>query len=149
MTDCSALPRFRRQHFCKIGMVSILYVGLGWTLSRAQTKVPVADSVNADHAAKMSKGLEIFKQYVRPILMQRCVKCHGGKMTESEFDLTDREKLFKGGTTGPAVVGGNSKDSLLYKLITHAQETHMPHHASNHTDAATRATASTLAHDRA
>jgi hypothetical protein len=75
----------------------------------------------------MARGLEIFKSQVRPVLAQRCLRCHGGKSTEAELDLTDRDKLLHGGTSGPAVVAGRAKESLLYKLVTHAREPHMPH----------------------
>src|SRR5271165_5935759 len=81
--------------------------------------------VSADHAAKMAQGLELFKKHVRPILEQRCLRCHGGKSVESELDLTDRDGLIKGGLGGPAIVAGKAKDSLLIKLISHARDPHM------------------------
>ena len=85
---------------------------------------------DADHAEKMARGLDLFKQHVRPVLVARCLNCHGGKKTESEFDLNDRDLLLRGGDAGPAILVGNAKDSLLYKLITHAREPHMPHATS-------------------
>jgi hypothetical protein len=93
-------------------------------------------SVDADHAAKMARGLEVFKKHVQPILTKSCVRCHGGKKTEGELDLTDREGLLRGGGRGPAVLVGNSKDSLLYKLITHARNPHMPRAGSKLSDEA-------------
>src|SRR5437764_15275712 len=66
------------------------------------------DAVSADHAAKMAKGLELFKKQVRPILEQKCLRCHGGKQTESELSLNDREGLLKGRLNGRAVVPGHS-----------------------------------------
>src|SRR5262245_20110652 len=86
-----------------------------------------APPVAGDHATKMARGLDLFKQHIRPLLMEKCVRCHGGKATESEFDLTDRDGLLKGGTQGPAVVAGNARDSLLHKLVTHARQPYMPH----------------------
>jgi len=96
----------------------------------AQSKTNPADPLGPDHAAKMTRGLELFKKQVRQVLTQRCLRCHGGKSVESEFDLSDRDKLLHGGTTGPAIVLGNSKDSLLIKLVNHAKEPHMPHNAA-------------------
>lgn len=83
--------------------------------------------IDADHAAKMARGLDLFKKHVRPVLVDRCLKCHGGKSTEADFDLSDRQGLLRGGNSGPAIVAGNARDSLLYKLITHGQKPHMPH----------------------
>ena len=97
----------------------------GWTALAADTKPPAAPP-DRDHAAKMARGLELFKKHVRPVLIQSCLRCHGGKKTESEFDLVDRAGLLKGGTAGPAVIPGKARASLLYKLITHQKEPNMP-----------------------
>lgn len=93
----------------------------------AQPKAPADKPLDPEHAAKMTKGLDIFKKHVRPVLIQQCLKCHGGKETiEAELDLSDRPALLKGGASGPAVLVGKGRDSLLFKLINHAREPHMP-----------------------
>src|SRR5260370_173512 len=91
-----------------------------------RTSAPRSGVVAADHAAKMTRGLEVFKKHVQPILVKNCVRCHGGKKTEGELDLTDREGLLRGGGRGPAILVGNAQDSLLYNLITHARDPHLP-----------------------
>jgi mono/diheme cytochrome c family protein len=98
-----------------------VFVVLAATAVSAQS-----DKVDPDHAAKMARGLEIFKQHVRPLMAERCVKCHGGKETEAGFDLTDRDPLLKGGESGPAVLIGNAKNSLMVKLLRHEKEPKMP-----------------------
>jgi hypothetical protein len=92
--------------------------------------------IDADHAEKMAKGLDVFKKHVKPILEAKCLRCHGGKKIESNFDLSDRDGLLKGGEFGNAVVPGKSKESNLVKLITHAKEPHMPHEAAKLPEAA-------------
>jgi len=82
--------------------------------------------LDPDHAAKMAKGLDVFKKSVKSILLENCVRCHGGKKTESDFDLTDREGLLRGGMHGKVIEPGKSKDSLLMKAIRHAREPFMP-----------------------
>jgi hypothetical protein len=82
--------------------------------------------VDPEHAAKMAKGLEVFKKHVKPVLVERCLRCHGGKAVESDLDLSDRDSLLKGGQHGPVVVPGKSQDSLLVKLISHQRDPHMP-----------------------
>src|SRR5439155_22885005 len=67
----------------------------------AGTAVGWAAPPDADHAEKMARGLELFKQQVRPVLIARCLNCHGGKKTESEFDLSDRCLLLRRGDAGP------------------------------------------------
>src|SRR4051794_10921317 len=61
-----------------------------------------------DHAEQMSKGLDLFKKGVRQTLVDKCLKCHGGKSTEGEFDLSTRELLLKGGKSGVAILSGRS-----------------------------------------
>src|SRR4029077_3448123 len=97
---------------------------LGNVACQGQTKT--AEPVGADHAEKMAKGLDIFEKHVKPILEAKCLRCHGGKKIESDFDLSDREGLLKGGQFGNAVVAGKSRESQLAKLIQHAKEPHMP-----------------------
>src|SRR5262245_54573942 len=103
--------------------LSLLFTGPAWA------DPPPAKPVDPDHAARMARGLDVFKKHVRPVLTQKCVRCHGGKETESHFDLTDRDALLRGGESGPAVLFGRGKESLLYKLIAHVKEPHMPHNS--------------------
>ncbi|HUQ91889.1 MAG TPA: PSD1 and planctomycete cytochrome C domain-containing protein [Bryobacteraceae bacterium] len=56
---------------------------------------------------------------VRPILAERCYPCHGGKVHMSELRLDRRADAMRGGGSGaPAIVPGNSRDSLLVKYIS-------------------------------
>jgi mono/diheme cytochrome c family protein len=127
MTNRRRLPRAYRHRLGLSLAAGVVCAGLAASGARAQSTAPPATVVERDHAAKMAKGLEVFKTHVRPILIQHCIKCHGGKKTESEFDLSERARLLRGGTAGPAIVVGNAKESLLYQLISHAKEPHMPH----------------------
>src|SRR5947207_8266854 len=63
---------------------------------------------------------------VKGILVENCVKCHGGEKTKGEFDLTSREGLLHPGSEGVNVVPGKAGESRLIKLIRHIDEPHMP-----------------------
>jgi hypothetical protein len=95
------------------------------TVARSQTRAP-ARPLDPDHAAKMARGLEVFKKHVRPVLVKRCLRCHGGEQVKSGLDLSDRAELLKGGSAGPAIVPGNARASLLLKLLRHDREPFMP-----------------------
>jgi cytochrome c553 len=99
---------------------------IGAALAAAQPQAISKNSLDAEHSAKMAKGLEVFKSHVRQTLLQRCLRCHGGKSTEAELDLSDRDRLLRGGMTGTAVVVGDARNSLLYRLINHAKQPRMP-----------------------
>jgi len=72
------------------------------------------------------EGLALFRNEIRPLLAHRCLKCHGGDAAEAEFSLISRQDLVKGGTSGPAIVPGKSRESRLFKRITHATQPGMP-----------------------
>src|SRR5437660_910293 len=83
--------------------------------------------VEKDHAEKMARGTDLFKKHVRAVLVTQCLKCHGGEKTEGELDLTDRDRLLRGGEHGPAVVPGEPKKSLLYLMVAHEKKPAMPY----------------------
>ncbi|MFP6668567.1 MAG: PSD1 and planctomycete cytochrome C domain-containing protein [Pirellulales bacterium] len=115
----------------------LLVVFCGFALSviadEPAAKPPAPTS--KEHAEQMARGLDLFKTDVRQILVKHCVKCHGGKETEGEFDLTTRAGLLRGGKEGKVVAIGRAKTSRLYKLITHSQEPEMPEDAAKLPDA--------------
>jgi mono/diheme cytochrome c family protein len=87
---------------------------------------PQEPPLPADHAEQMARGRELFTRHVRQILLDNCVKCHGGEKTRSGLDLTTRESLLKGGDNGPVVVPHKAKASRLLQLVSHLEEPHMP-----------------------
>jgi mono/diheme cytochrome c family protein len=84
-----------------------------------QTTVP------PDHARRMQEGLALFKEKVRPALVQNCLNCHGGKTIKAGLDLSDRAELVKTG-----VLDGGGAESRLMALIRHTEEPHMPQKAA-------------------
>src|ERR1700738_655260 len=57
-------------------------------LSAAGPFVPAEPVVSAEHARNMARGAELFRTSVRPLLIERCVKCHGGEKTRAGLDMT-------------------------------------------------------------
>ena len=74
-----------------------------------------AGSATAPHAeAELAK---VTQDDVIPIMLLRCVACHGARMQEGGLDLRTRESMLKGGKSGPAMVLGKPDESLLLKMI--------------------------------
>ena len=70
--------------------------------------------------AKPSPGGEIplgFARDIKGIMARFCLECHGAKNTESGLDLRTVKSMLKGGESGPAIVAGKPKESLLFELI--------------------------------
>ena len=71
------------------------------------------------HAADESSAedLKFFESKVRPVLIARCVKCHGATQQKGKLRLDSREAVLAGGESGPAVVRGQPAESLLIDAI--------------------------------
>jgi len=71
-------------------------------------------------AAEPSReAIEFFEKRVRPILVENCHKCHGEKQQKGGLRLDSIAAVLKGGDTGPAVVPGDPKKSLLVDAINY------------------------------
>ena len=73
-----------------------------------------------------SAALAYFTGTVKPVLRQNCYRCHSGLNHKSNFNLSARELLLKGGSNSPDVVPGHPENSLLVKLIRHANPAEHP-----------------------
>ncbi len=62
---------------------------------------------------------EFFEKSIRPVLVDKCYKCHSAEATKVKGGLLldTREGIRSGGDTGHAVVPGNLKESLLIKAL--------------------------------
>lgn len=70
-----------------------------------------------------------FNQEVRPILAQRCFKCHGmdDKGRKGELRLDTEDGAFKGGESGPAIVPGKPDQSeAITRIFTTDSDDVMP-----------------------
>ncbi|HEY2761262.1 MAG TPA: PSD1 and planctomycete cytochrome C domain-containing protein, partial [Pirellulales bacterium] len=59
-----------------------------------------------------------FRRDVQPIFVQHCYVCHGPSKSESGLRLDQRDRLFQGGDSGPAIVKGHSDQSRLIQYVT-------------------------------
>src|SRR3989304_3814072 len=55
---------------------------------------------------------------IKPILAARCYACHGGLKQQSGLRLDTGALVLKGGESGPAVMPGDSRQSLLVEKVT-------------------------------
>jgi uncharacterized protein DUF1553/uncharacterized protein DUF1549/cytochrome c len=112
-------------------MCSVLPVPLpAWQLSSALPTLLAWLSVvmSASFLQADDSSLEFFEKQVRPLLAARCYECHSGKITKPKggLRLDSRAAALKGGETGPAVVPGKPKESLLVDAINYGELYQMP-----------------------
>ena len=67
-------------------------------------------------------GVEHFEKHVRPILVEKCLSCHGGEKPKGGLRLDSRDAVLSGGRGGAVVVPGKAKDSLLVTAVRHVDE---------------------------
>src|SRR5436190_1213656 len=87
--------------------------------------VPLFSAALASPAQFKSEGYDFFEKRIRPVLVERCYKCHSAsaEKVKGEFVLDSREGMLKGGESGkPAVVAGDAEKSRLIEAIRYAND---------------------------
>ena len=65
-------------------------------------------------------GLEFFEKKIRPVLVERCYKCHSSETAKPKggLRLDRRTSVLEGGESGAALLPGKGDESLLIKAIS-------------------------------
>ena len=68
--------------------------------------------------------IDFFEKKIRPVLAERCYQCHSAEaartgMLMGKLQLDTREGVQQGGSRGPAVVPGQSDQSMLIEALTY------------------------------
>src|SRR4051812_40590090 len=74
---------------------------------------------SASASTPTAEQIATFEKEVRPLLIEKCIRCHGPKKQESGLRLDSRDALMRGGESGPAIVPGQPDKSLLLKAVRH------------------------------
>ncbi len=87
----------------------------------------------AAHAAAPPdpRGIEFFEKKIRPVLIERCYKCHSAEAEKSKklrggLFLDSRTGVLKGGDTGPAIVPGKPSAGTLLNTLRYSGDVRMP-----------------------
>ena len=125
MTDraCRSASRRTREHE-RHETLEIRGPSRAWTGDRPGTSLAIALGGLAAWcgsllAADERAGIEFFESKIRPVLVERCQKCHSAELAKpkGQLRLDTREATRRGGTSGPAVVPGDVEASTLYQAI--------------------------------
>ena len=101
--------RDRKRHAATVGHVN-QPVQRGVLLRLFWFPLMLSSSAAADAVAH-------FESRIRPVLVERCVQCHGGEKQKGGLRLDSREGWVQGGKSGAAIVPGDIEKSLLIKAI--------------------------------
>lgn len=81
-----------------------------------------ASARSDDSAAAGLTADEFFENRIRPVLVEKCLICHGPHTAENGLRLDSAEHLLKGGAAGLAVVPGEPDASLLLTAVRRTRE---------------------------
>ncbi len=84
-----------------------------------------ATAAKTPERAASPEELSFFESKIRPVLVEKCYKCHSpseGNKVKGGLALDSREGARKGGDTGPAVVSGDTRKSLLLEAIRYTNK---------------------------
>jgi hypothetical protein len=104
-----------------LALSATIVVGCGWHLLAGQL-LAAAPENNPPAAGSESQNfspedLKFFEQHIRPILAERCFKCHGPKKQQGALRLDSRSAMLSGGDSGAAIAPGNAAESLLVQAV--------------------------------
>ncbi len=80
-----------------------------------------ASSAGASDRNVERQRLDFFESKIRPVLVKHCYECHAAdsKKLSGGLLVDSRQGLLEGGESGPAVVPGDPKESLLISALKH------------------------------
>jgi mono/diheme cytochrome c family protein len=100
----------------------VLFIVASTATSTIATETEATETDAKETVAKETVAKEaerFFESQVRPLLIERCHKCHGGEMQKGQLRLDSRAAILAGGENGAAVVPGKPEESLVMEAIRH------------------------------
>src|SRR5712691_11775593 len=101
--------------------------GLGFSPTLLATLLCAAAFANGqDRLADSRAALEHFEKRVRPLLVERCYKCHAGEKLKGGLRLDSADGLRRGGESGAVFVVGKPEESRLIQAVLSENSLKMP-----------------------
>jgi hypothetical protein len=83
---------------------------------------PANDNIAKEQAKPLDRQeVEFFEKKIRPVLVAQCYKCHSSESKEVKGGLLldSSAGILAGGESGPAIVSGDPKKSILIQALRH------------------------------
>jgi hypothetical protein len=86
--------------------------------------IALAQAAFAVDTPPTATQLDFFEKKIRPVLADKCYKCHSesAQKIKGGLVLDTREGIRRGGDSGPAVVPGDVKESILAQAIAYTHK---------------------------
>ncbi len=104
--------------FSRLAAVTGFFLLVGWGAA------PRSLAAEVQRKPPTPEQIAFFEKSIRPVLVKECYSCHAttAKKIRGGLTLDTRKGLRDGGETGPALVPGDPKKSLLIKALKHTQD---------------------------
>ncbi len=99
---------------------------LRWSLGICLTFLFCLRSGLTAAAEPSSVEAEFFEKEIRPLLVEKCLKCHNDAKSRGGLKLTSRAHILQGGDEGPAAVAGKPEASVLVRAVRYDDKPRMP-----------------------
>ncbi|HTU17208.1 MAG TPA: PSD1 and planctomycete cytochrome C domain-containing protein [Gemmataceae bacterium] len=102
----------------------LVYLGSVFLMAWIALPPEAVWGAEAKDGAAAPEQIAFFEKNIRPVLVKECYACHAttAKKIRGGLTLDTRDGLRKGGDTGPALVPGDPRNSLLVKALKHGQD---------------------------
>src|ERR1700722_105926 len=126
LEKCSVRPQARfarsRRDAVRLGLGICVGICLFPALRATAADVPRLQAAKHPNAEQES----FFEQKVRPLLVARCLRCHGEKLQKGGIRLDSAEALLGKGNDDALVKPGHPDESRLIEVIGYKDEPKMP-----------------------
>ena len=100
-------------------------MGRGIMTKTRQSKL-ISGLLFAAVSAAATDNEAVFRDKLQPLLTRHCSSCHSGKATQGNLAVSSLDSLLAGGKRGPAILPGNSRQSLLMAFVRGEKGPKMP-----------------------
>jgi len=111
-------PTARHTRLLVAVVAPAIAIAISFATVAAPTPVRAADPT--------AEAVAHFEKEVRPLLVEKCQRCHGARKQEAGLRLDSRAAVLKGGDSGPAVVPGQADKGTLLAALNHTGPVQMP-----------------------
>lgn len=101
----------------------LLILTVAWSWGAADSTLSAAETTDAKPLSAEER--DFFEKQVRPVLVKRCLDCHGGTKAAGGLSLQTAQSWRKGGESGQVIVPGKPDESPLIAAINY-RDVEMP-----------------------
>ena len=89
----------------------------GGTMTHGENYLKLPETKN-ETLTSLKDSINLYSEVIRPILDNKCVKCHNPSKSKGKLMLVSQQDILNGGKSGKIFKAFNSNESIMYKYST-------------------------------